>query len=186
MPFVKDWIFWVQSCLDSFPSVYLGSLFPDNLRRCSAESLQGDGPCSGEGTNYTWENWTAQVGPVEEMQRKAVSCGGAGISCGVWCQACTRPAEGIQKLLTPFFSFWKWSDHRMTCNAERICWHSRHRDQDAHLGVSVGNPLGSLAEEKHRISALAARPKFLLIVLFGFCPSFPEVVEVISHFHGWI
>lgn len=52
--------------------------------------------------------------------------------------------------------------------------------------MSLGNPLASLAEEKHRISALAARPEFLLTVLFGFCAGFPEVVEVISRFHGWI
>lgn len=42
----------------------------------------------------------------------------------------------------------------------RICWRSRQRDQGAHFRVSVGNPLGSSAEEKHRISSLAARPAF--------------------------
>lgn len=149
MQFVKDWILWVQSCLDFFPSVYLGSLFPDNLRRYSAESLQGDGPCSGEGTNYTWENRAAQVGPMEGTAEEGYFMW--------WVQGLhvlepdVQPRLG-QKKASESYSLlfvWKRSNHKLTCSTGGICWRaSGCGDQAALFRVSVGNLLGSSADER--------------------------------------
>ena len=164
MQFVKDWIFWVQSCLDFFPSVYLGSLFPDNLRRCSAESLQGDGPRSGEGTNYTWENRAAQVGPMEGTAEESyLMWWGQGLHV---LEPDAQPTLGQEKASKSYCLLFSGSDQTtgwLAAQRESAVglqtWGSSCSLQDVYR-----KPFRFISRGEHRISALAARSKFICLL----------------------